>query len=187
MAIRADEPQLRALMVAGLNGDEAAHKLLLNRLGDMLRAYFRSQLSRVGRGPSDAEDLVQETLIALHVRRHTYEREELLTPWVYAIARYRLIDYLRRSNNGQMNVPIEEAEDVFAADDTAAVDSGVDITRLLAQLTPKLRQAVQFVKLDGLSVSEAAARTGMSASAIKVAVHRGLKALSVLVRERNPS
>ena len=186
MTISSDEPELRALMLAGLDGDEASHKSLLTKLSAYLRAYFKGQLARIGRGPSDAEDLVQETLIALHTRRHTYDRSQLLTPWVYAIARYRLVDYLRRTKSANMDVPVEAAEGVFANDDVSAVDSGLDLTKLLAQLTPKMRQAIQFVKLDGMSVSEAAVRAGMSQSAIKVSVHRGLRALSLLVRERSP-
>jgi RNA polymerase sigma-70 factor (ECF subfamily) len=174
-------------MLAAMGGDEASHKSLLMKLSAYLRAYFKGQLARIGRSPSDAEDLVQETLIALHTRRHTYYQSQPLTPWVYAIARYRLVDYLRRTKVAKMDVPIEEAEGVFAVDDVSAVDSGLDLTKLLAQLTPKMRQAIQFVKLDGLSVSEAAKRAGMSQSAIKVSVHRGLRALSLLVRERSLS
>jgi RNA polymerase sigma-70 factor (ECF subfamily) len=174
-------------MLAGLDGDEASHKALLTKVSAYLRAYFKGQLVRIGRGASDAEDLVQETLIALHTRRHTYDRSQLLTPWVYAIARYRLVDYLRRTKAANMHVPVEEADGIFAVDDVAAVDSGLDLKKLLAQLTPKTRQAIQFVKLDGLSVSEAAARAGMSQSGIKVSVHRGLRALSLLVRGRSPS
>ena len=187
MTISSEEPELRALMLAGLDGDGASHKSLLMKLSAYLRAYFKGQLARIGRSPSDAEDLVQETLIALHTRRHTYDRSQPLTPWVYAIARYRLVDYLRRTKAAKMDVPVEEAEGVFTVDDVAAVDSGLDLTKLLAQLTPKMRQAIQFVKIDGLSVSEAAKRAGMSQSAIKVSVHRGLRALSLLVRERSSS
>jgi RNA polymerase sigma-70 factor (ECF subfamily) len=187
MDIKADEPELRTLMLAGLDGDEASHKALLMKLSAYLRAYFKGQLVRIGRGPTDAEDLVQETLIALHTRRHTYDRSQLLTPWVYAIARYKLIDYLRRTKAAAMDVPVEEAEGVFALDDASAVDSGLDLKKLLAHLKPKTRQAIQLIKLDGLSVSEAAARCGMSQSAIRVSVHRGLRALSLLVREGSPS
>jgi RNA polymerase sigma-70 factor (ECF subfamily) len=174
-------------MLAGLDGDEGSHKALLKKLSAYLRAYFKRQLLRTSRGPEDAEDLVQETLIALHTRRHTYDRSQLLTPWVSAIARYKLVDYLRRTKAANMDVPVEEAEGVFATDDASAVESGFDLGRLLAQLTPKTRQAIQFVKLDGLSVSEAAEIAGMSESAIKVSVHRGLKALSLLVRQRSPT
>jgi RNA polymerase sigma-70 factor (ECF subfamily) len=174
-------------MQAGLDGDAAAHKALLKSLSTYLRAYFKQQLLRIGRGPADAEDLVQETLIAIHTRRHTYDRSQPLTPWLSAIARYRLVDYLRRTRAAITDVPIEEVEETLADDDPSAVESGLDLQRLLAQLSPKARQAIQYVKLDGLSVSEAAARSGMSPSAIKISIHRGMKALSLLVRQRSRS
>jgi RNA polymerase sigma-70 factor (ECF subfamily) len=174
-------------MLASLDGDAAAHKALLETLSGHLRAYFKQQLTRIGRSPADAEDLVQETLIAVHTRRHTYDRTQPLAPWLYAVARYRLVDYLRRTKASAANVPIEEAEEILAGDDPSAVESGLDLQRLLARLSPRTRQAIQYVKLDGLSVSEAAARSGMSQSAIKVSVHRGLKALSDLVRQRSRS
>jgi len=156
----------------------------LARLSAHLRAYFKARLARIGMAAEDAEDLVQETLIALHTRRHTYDRSQPLTPWVYAIARYRLVDHLRRSKGSAMDVPIEEAAEVLADDDPASVESSLDLVQLLARLSPKARQAIQFVKLDGLSVSEAAARSGMSPSAVKVSVHRGLRALSRFATER---
>ncbi len=174
-------------MLAGLDGDAAAHTALLSKLSPYLRAYFKGRLVRVGRGPADAEDLVQEALIAIHTRRHTYDRSQLLTPWIHAVARYKLVDYLRRTKGSVKDVPIEEAEEVFADADSSAVESGLDLGKLMARLSPKARQAIQFVKLDGLSVSEASARSGMSESAIKVSVHRGLRALSLLVRQRSPS
>ena len=74
MNTRSSEPELRGLMLAGLDGDAAAHKALLTRLSAHLRAYFKARLERIGTVPADAEDLVQETLIALHTRRHTYDR-----------------------------------------------------------------------------------------------------------------
>ena len=97
------------------------------------------------------------------------------------------MDYLRRTKSSVTDVPIDEAEEVVADDDFAAVDSSLDLDKLLAQLTPKARQAIQFVKLDGLSVSEATARSGMSPSAIKISVHRGLRALSLLARQTERS
>ena len=184
MNARSTELDLQRLMLAGLDGDAAAHKALLTRLSAHLRAYFRTRLARIGMAAADAEDLVQETLIALHTRRHTYDRSQPLTPWVYAIARYRLVDYLRRSKGSAMDVPIEEAEEVLADDNPSSVESSLDLDQLMARLSPKARQAIQFVKLDGLSVSEAAARSGMSQSAVKVSVHRGLRALSRFAGER---
>ena len=119
-------------------------------------------MHRIGKAPADAEDLLQETLIALHTRRHTYDRSQLLTPWVYAIARYRLVDYLRRAKASAGDVPVEEAPELSAGDDASVVDSELDLQKLMSQLAPKTRRAIQMVKLDGLSVSEAAARSGMS-------------------------
>lgn len=174
-------------MLAGLDGDDTSHKALLTKLSTYLRGYFKNQLARIGQSSAEAEDLVQETLISLHVRRHTYDKSAPLTPWIYAIARYRLIDYLRRNKSANLNVPVEFAEGVFADNDATAVDSGIDLSKLLSQLTPKMREAIQSIKVDGLSVSEAAKRTGMSPSMIKVSVHRGLKILSLLVRERESS
>jgi RNA polymerase sigma-70 factor (ECF subfamily) len=187
MDIRTSEPDLRALMISGLDGDAAAHRALLERLSSQLRAYFKGQLNRIGRGPVEAEDLVQEALIAIRTRRHTYDRSQLFTPWVYAIARYKFLDYLRRTKVSAADVPIDEAQELAVHDDSAHVESSLDLQRLLAELSPKARQAIQYVKLDGLSVSEAAARSRMSESAVKVTVHRGLKALARLIGEEKSS
>src|SRR5438552_14972541 len=99
------EAELKNLMVGGLAGDAAAHRTLLDRLSGQLRAYYKARLARIGRSASEAEDLVQEALIAIHIQRHTYEPTELLTPWVYAIARYKLIDHLRRTRVSLAEVP----------------------------------------------------------------------------------
>src|ERR1700716_3862600 len=187
MDIRTSEPDLRAMMISGLDGDAAAHRALLERLSSQLRAYFKGQLNRISRGPVEAEDLVQETLIAVHTRRHTYDRFQLFTPWVYAIARYKFLDYLRRTKVSAADVPIDEVQELAVHDDSARVESSLDLKRLLGELSPRARQTIQYVKLDGLSVSEAAARSGMSESAVKVSVHRGLKALARLIREERPS
>lgn len=178
---QSDETKLRGLMAASLDGDAAAYRTLLSRLSGRLRAYFKGHLVRMSRGPVEAEDLVQEVLLAVHTRRHTYDRSQLFTPWLYPIARYKFLDHLRRTNASMKDVPIEEAAELMAHDDAMAVESAFDLDRLLAEVPPKARQAIRDVKLDGLSVSEAAARSGMSESAVKVSVHRGLKALSALV------
>ena len=187
MDVRSSEPELRALMIAGLDGEAAAYRVLLEKLSVQLRAYFKGQLNRIGRGPVEAEDLVQDALIAIHTRRHTYDRSQLLTPWVYAIARYKFLDYLRRTKVSAADVPVDEAHEITAQDASTHVESSLDLDKLLAELPPKARQAIQYVKLDGLSVSEAAARSGMSESAVKVSVHRGLKALARLISNEKRS
>jgi RNA polymerase sigma-70 factor, ECF subfamily len=170
-------------MAASLDGDGEAYHELLQRLTPHLRAYYRHRFARIRHGPTEAEDLLQEALLAIHTHRDTYDRTQRFTPWVYAIARYKFLDYLRRTKSSLKDMPIENAEELTAASDTSTVDSGLDVQRLLAGLSSKAREAIQYVKLDGLSVSEAAARSGMSESAVKVAVHRGLKALALRIRQ----
>lgn len=172
------EAELRALMIAGLKGDATAHRLLLGALAGYLRGYYRGKLVRAGRKAEETEDLVQEALMAVHTQRHTYDPGEPLTPWIYAIARYKLIDYLRRTRASMADVPIEDAGEIIARDDHVAAESALDLTKLLARLPERMRRAIQYVKLDGLSVAEAAARCGVSESAIKINVHRGMKALA---------
>lgn len=128
---------------------------------------------------------MQEALIAIHTRRHTYDTSQPLTPWVHAIARYKLIDHLRQTRAALADVPIEQADEVMAGDDHAGAESAYDVAKLLNKLPHKMRHAVQSVKLDGLSVAEAASRHGMSESAVKINVHRGLKGLaSLIAREK---
>src|SRR5262249_32357231 len=93
------EPELRSLMTASLDGDAGAYQQLLRRLTSHLRAYFRQRFARIGHGPTEAEDLLQEVLMAVHTHRHTYDRSQPFMPWVYAIARYKFLDYLRRTKS----------------------------------------------------------------------------------------
>jgi RNA polymerase sigma-70 factor (ECF subfamily) len=184
MDVHAEEVELRALMLAGLDGDAAAHVALLKRLSPRLRAYLKNQLRRFGRGPVEAEDLTQETLIAIHTRRHMYDRTQLFTPWVQAVARYKFTDYLRRTKLSARHTDIEEVQDTLSEEETAGTDGRLDLELLLAQLPVKMRRAIELVKLGGLSTSEAAAASGMSPSAVKVSVHRGVKALALLVKRK---
>ena len=174
------EGELKGLMLASLQGDEAAYRNVLGRLGRYLRGYYRTRLATPS--AADVEDLVQETLLAIHVRRHTYDPDQPFTPWVYAIARYKMIDYLRRTRALIKNMPLEDLQQQFAThDDHLAIESSLDLNQLLQRLTPKVRDAIRYVKLDGLSVAEAAARVGISESAVKVNVHRGMKTLSKII------
>jgi RNA polymerase sigma-70 factor (ECF subfamily) len=166
-------------MLASLDGDAAAHRSLLSKLSSHLRGYFGRQLARNGRCPVDAEDLVQDVLVAIHACRGAYDRSQRFTPWLNAIARYKLLDYLRRTKGSIKDVPLEARTELIARDDFASIASAFDLQRAMAGLSMKSRRSIQYVKLDGLSVSEAAQRLGMSVSAVKVSVHRGMKALSL--------
>ena len=172
-------------MIAGLDGDGGAYHTLLERLAGHLRAYYRHRFARLGHGPTEAEDLLQEALIALHNQRHTYDRTRLFTPWLYAIARYKFLDYLRRTKSSFKDVSTAEVEKITAHSDLGAVESGLDLQSLMSRISAKARKVIQFVKLDGLSVHETALRCGMSESAVKVAVHRGLRALALQIRKES--
>jgi RNA polymerase sigma-70 factor (ECF subfamily) len=182
--MKSPETELRTLMLASQDGDATAHRVLLERLSRHLRAYYKGKLTRIGRGPTEAEDLVQEAVLAIHIQRHTYDPEEPLTPWVHAIARYKLIDFLRRNRASVADVPIDQANEVTANDDHLSAESSFDLRRLLKLLPEKMRCAIEAVKLDGLSVAEAARQCRTSESGVKVNIHRGLKALAALIAQR---
>jgi RNA polymerase sigma-70 factor (ECF subfamily) len=172
--------ELKALMLASLDGDAASYRSLLEQLSSRLRAYFKSKLGRFGRGATEAEDLVQEVLLAIHLKRHTYDTGELFTPWLYTIARYKLIDYLRRIRTAA-SVPIDEGTEIMAQDDNADAESSYDVRRLLERLPEKVRCAIECVKLEGRSVAEAAVRCGISESGVKINIHRGLRTLAAFI------
>ncbi len=176
------ERELRAMMIASLDGDADTYRNLLERLTRRLRAYYRHHFERIGHGPTEAEDLLQEALIAVHTRRHTYDPSQPFTPWMHAIARYKFLDYLRRTKSSLKDVPMENAQEIAVESNAAAVESGLDLEKLMSEIPDKARKALQIVKLEGLSTSEAAERCGMSESAVKVAVHRGLRRLALRVR-----
>jgi RNA polymerase sigma-70 factor (ECF subfamily) len=175
-----DDAELRALLLKGLAGDAAAHRAFLTGAAVLLRSYFRNRLRQA---PEDAEDLVQETLVALHTRRDSYDRNFPLGPWLYAIARYRLIDFLRRKGRQGGVASLDDVELGEADPKIEASDAKRDVATLLAKLPEKQRRAIELVKLEEKSVKEAAEATGYSESDIKISVHRGLKTLMKLMAD----
>jgi RNA polymerase sigma-70 factor (ECF subfamily) len=177
--MKAAEQRLRAQLLQGMEGDAQAYQAFLKGLSAHLRAFLRRRLSTL---PDDIEDLVQDILLAVHNQRHTYRADQPLTAWVNAMARYKLIDLLRsRSSRETLHDPIDDELAVFATNDHEAADARRDVNKLLQQLPDNQRLPIVHTKLEGLSVTEAAAATGMSESAIKVGVHRGMKALAALM------
>jgi RNA polymerase sigma-70 factor (ECF subfamily) len=170
------EARLKPLMVASLDGDAAAYRELLRELTGYLRAYYRRRLANAA---ADAEDLVQETLIAVHSRRSSYDRSQPFTAWAYAMASYKFVDYLRK-RRVRAAVPIDETEDLFAADESERAAASRDVEQLLSDLPASQREAIRLTKIEGLSINEAARRTGQSEAATKVGIHRGLKRLRLL-------
>lgn len=178
--MRANEDQLKTWMVEGLDGDAAAHAALLRALVPLLRAFYRR---RVGDGDA-IEDLVQETLIAVHTRRMTYDRERPFAAWLFAVARYKMVDHFRRQ---RQTCSIDEMEDMFVSDGFEdEVNARLDVARLLEKLPPKQAQGIRQTRLDGHSVAEAADASGIGQSDVKVSVHRGLKGLAAIIRGARP-
>jgi RNA polymerase sigma-70 factor (ECF subfamily) len=157
-------------MLAGLGGDRAAYSRLLAQLSGHLRAYF---VRRVG---PDAEDLVQETLIAIHTKRATYDPSLPFTAWVHGIARYKLIDQWRREKR-RATVALDDAPELFAQDAAEAAGAKRDVEKLLAKLPAQKRDLVRAVKLEGRSIAEEAEARGLSETVVKVTVHRAVKSL----------
>lgn len=177
----ADEAYLRALLLRGLAGEDAAHRAFLTEAAALLRSYFRGRLR--GRA-EDAEDLVQETLVALHTRRDSYDPSYPLTAWMYAIARYRLIDFLRRAKHRD-HASLDGVDPGGDDPEYGASDAKRDVATLLEKLPEKQRTAIRLVKLEEKSVREAADETGFSESDIKISIHRGLKTLMRLMGEEH--
>lgn len=176
----ATEERLHAQFVAALAGDGAAYHQFLAALSAHLRAFLRRRLAQ---WPDDVEDLVQETLLAVHHSRHTWRSSQPLTAWVHTIARYKLVDYLRaRSRHEALNDPLDEEAEIFAHSDSQALEARRDLERMLQVLPERQRQALVMMKLGGASVAETARATGQSEGAVKVGVHRSLKALSARFR-----
>ena len=174
---------MKALLLRGLTGDQLAYQDFLGTLALHVRAFLRSRLSR---RPAEIEDMVQDVLLAVHNARHTYQPQQPLTAWVQAIARYKLADHLRSvSRRDARHDVLDDDAQLFAVSEVESAEASRDLTKLLKQLPERQRLPIVHVKLQGLSVEETAQLTGLSSSAVKVGIHRGLKALSRLIGGAN--
>ncbi len=175
------EKEWAVLMRAGNAGDAAAYRRLLVQLTPALRAFAGRGLARAGASGADAEDIVQETLLALHLKRQTWDEAGPLSPWLYAIARHKLIDALRRRGR-RIEVSIDDFAEVLPGGIEAANSVVADVSRHLGDLPDGQRKVVRSIAVDGASIDEAAARLSMSNGAVRVALHRGLASLAAKFR-----
>jgi RNA polymerase sigma-70 factor (ECF subfamily) len=168
------------LMKQAQDGDRAAYAILLAELTPYLRGVARRYL----RMAEDAEDAVQEILLSLHAARATYDPARPFRPWVVALARRRIIDQMRRQGRRKVEISLDLDDETFPGPDAnkeiEARDGVRVLDRALARLAPGQRQAVELLKIRELSLAEASRITGLTEGALKVAVHRGLKALRTL-------
>ena len=168
-----DEAELSGLLRAAIAGDERAYADFLHRIAVLVRGFVRRKIVQ---GGVDPEDVVQETLLAIHVKRHTWREDAPVLPWVYAIARFKLIDAFRRRGR-RIEVEIDEIAETFAEPEAETV-SERDINRALDGLPPAQRSVVSSISVDGHSIGETAVKLGISETAVRVSLHRGLAAIA---------
>jgi RNA polymerase sigma-70 factor (ECF subfamily) len=177
----ADPTDLSALMRLARQGDDAAYRRLLGHLSVWLRIVVRRGLVSAGRGTADCEDVVQEALLAMHLKRDTWDEAQPLEPWLRAIARYKLVDHLRRRGvHDHVDIDDHAGSLVATADPDAAAT--MDSQRLLASLPARQRRIVEEISIEGHRAAEVAARLGMSEGAVRVALHRALRSLAAFYR-----
>lgn len=164
------------LMAAAQEGHAAAYRRLLDEIRHWLKGFYARRLP-----PAMVDDAVQDTLIAIHEKRHTYDPERPFKPWLMAVARYKWIDRLRSMSRSRTE---ELPEEIAVEDHERNVTSSVILARLMTELKPAQAEAIRLVKIEGFSVEEASERTGQSGSLIKVNIHRGLARLAMIVQKQ---
>ncbi|MDX2265165.1 MAG: sigma-70 family RNA polymerase sigma factor [Hyphomicrobiales bacterium] len=171
------EERWRTLLLAARAGDGAAYRTLLSELARHIRNIARRASVSAHLSAADLEDIVQETLLAVHLKQHTWNADEPFGPWVRAITRYKSIDVIRR-RGGRTHLPIEDYADSLPAETAEAQLPARDIIRMAETLGEKPRSIVLAMFVDGLSTGEIAQKFSMTEGAVRVAVHRALSALS---------
>ena len=168
-------------MAAALDGDEAAYRRFLEAVTPHLRMLARRRLSAFGADDQDLEDVVQEALLAIHLKRGTWDPKRPIGPWLSVIARNKLVDALRRRGH-RVSIPIEDVVDLVADERQTSPTDERDVGRMLESLKPVQREIVQAISLHGTSVRETAVRLSMTEGAVRVALHRALKSLATIYR-----
>ena len=168
-------------MLAGRRGDAAAYERLLGEIAHALRGLIRGRLARLGSAAHETEDLVQEILIGLHTKRHTWDEGRLFLPWLYAIARYKLADAgrrLRREAHYRRDVTPDQWETLFEAPVEDLDRALVDLDRHVNGLPVGQREVVRALAIDGTSVRATAEKLRTSEGAVRVTLHRALQRLA---------
>lgn len=172
----ADEATFARLMAAAQKGDKPAYNVLLSEVGMWLERYFRRRVP-----PHQLDDLVQDVMMALHAKRHSYDPTRPFLPWLAAIARYRWVDHLRKVYKHESSM-LEEGHAIEDSQEDV-VNARVSLERLFVHLPERQAEVIELVKIEGHSIRDAAEKTGQSESLVKVNIHRGLKKLSALVEK----
>jgi RNA polymerase sigma-70 factor (ECF subfamily) len=184
----ASEEELSAMMRAAISGDTRAYRDFLAAVLPILRVLTRRNLARYGSFEADAEDIVQETLLAIHLKRYTWDSNRPIRSWIAAIARNKLIDALRRRSSQTKFIvkAMEDLPDIEGLPDSVNCPESVadrhELDRMLERLSERQRDIVRSLSLNGASVRETAQRLAMSEGAVRVSLHRALATLASLYR-----
>ena len=168
-------------MRAALAGDTGAYRKFLHAVAPYIRAVARSRCRRLGVLESEAEDIVQEVLLTIHLKQGTWDRSKQIGPWVSAITRNKIIDVFRRWGR-RIDVPLDDVIDILQAEDQRPEILTREIDFLLGQLTCRQQDIVRSISVNGTSIRETAERLKMTEVAVRVSLHRALKALGALYR-----
>ena len=181
MTTSSQENDWAVWMRAAMTGDAGAYRQLLVSLAPRLRAVARSRCRSLGALEDEIEDLVQEVLLTIHLKRGTWDQSRPIGPWVAAITRNKLVDVLRRRGR-HITVPIEDFVDSLQAEDQAPELPAREIDSLLARLRPQQREIVRSISLNGSTIRETADRLQMTEGAVRVTLHRALRTLAAFYR-----
>jgi RNA polymerase sigma factor (sigma-70 family) len=176
------EQQWALLMRAAIQGDDAAYRNLLAMLAVALRAMARRGCERAKLAKDDVEDIVQESRLAIHLKRHTWRPEDPIGPWIAAIARNKLVDALRRRGR-RLEIAIDDVAAIVPTKEAPTSLASRDIERMLSHLSARQGEIVRCVSIEGHSARETAKLLNMSEGAVRVSLHRALKALAAIYRE----
>lgn len=170
------------LMRSAVAGDSTAYHSLLKSVTPILRAAVRRGLAGAGRSLDQTEDVVQDILLAVHTKRHTWKINAPFAPWLFAIARNKLIDALRRQGK-RVFLNIDDFADVLPGDTAKETASATEVAAHLGSLPERQREILQSIAVESASISETAKKFSMSEGAVRVALHRGLENLTAKLRE----
>jgi RNA polymerase sigma-70 factor (ECF subfamily) len=180
--VREREDEWTGLMRSAMAGDSAAYHRLLKAIAPVLRAGARRGLSRAGQPVDQSEDIVQDILLAVHLKRHTWDANAPFAPWLFAIARNKLIDALRRRGR-RIFVNIDDFSETLADAPPAETAPPTEVAAQLATLPARQREVLQSIAVESTSIKDTAAKLDMSEGAVRVALHRGLASLTAKLRE----
>ncbi len=179
--MRDSEDEWTGLMRSAISGDSAAYHRLLKAITPVLRAAARRGLARAGQPVDQSEDIVQDILLAVHLKRHTWDANAPFAPWLFAIARNKLIDALRRRGR-RVFVSIDDFSETLADQPAAETASPSEVATQLNALPARQRDVLQSIAVESASIKETAAKFAMSEGAVRVALHRGLSSLTAKLR-----